>query len=104
MTADDQVTGAFHRAGEFAKDGEIVALDGGSGKDSGFVNHHIAARLDAAVPIVGNVVVEQADVAAAFRALAQDWASAMAVYSWPQLKQAISRGGLMGWSSFIRND
>ena len=68
--ADDDLAGAFHRAGELADDGEVVALDVRAGDDSGFLDDDIATSLDAAVPRGGDVVVQQADVAAAFRALA----------------------------------
>ena len=70
MAADDEVAGAFHGSGEFAEDGEVMAAEGDAGDDAGFLDHDVAAGLDAAVPMLVDLVVEQADVAAAFRALA----------------------------------
>ena len=71
VAADDQVARAFDRASEFAKHGEVVALEGDAGDDAGFLDHHVAAGLDAAVPVLGDVIVDEADVIAAFRALAR---------------------------------
>ena len=70
VAADDEIAGAFDRAGEFAEDGEVVAAQGDAGDGAGFLDDHVAAGLDAAVPVFGDFVIQQADVAAAFRALA----------------------------------
>lgn len=57
VTADDEIAAAFDRAGKFAKHGEIVALKGNSGDRAGFLDHHITARLDSAVPIFRDFVI-----------------------------------------------
>ncbi len=71
VAADDEVSAAFDGARQFAENGEVVALQRHAGDGSAFLNNDIAAGLDAAVPLFGDVVVDQADVAAALRALAR---------------------------------
>jgi len=70
MAADDQISAAFDGAGQFTKDGEVVALEGGTGDGTGFTDDHIATCLYAAVPRFCDVVIEETDVAAALGALA----------------------------------
>lgn len=69
VAADDEISGTFDRAGEFAEHGEVVAAERGTCDDAGFLDDYIAASLDTAVPVVGDFIVKQADVTAAFRAL-----------------------------------
>ena len=70
MTADNEIATAFDGAGEFTEHGEIVALQGDPGDRTGFLDDHVTASLDTAVPWLGDFVIDQADVAAAFGALA----------------------------------
>lgn len=67
--ADDEFAGAFHGAGKLTDEGQVVALDVRTGDRTGFLDHDIAASLDATVPMGGDVVVQQADVAAALGTL-----------------------------------
>lgn len=70
VAADDQIPAAFDRAGQFTQHGEVVALQGDTRNRAGFTNDNVATGLDAAVPRLGNRVIDEADVTAALGALA----------------------------------
>ncbi len=68
--ADDEIAGAIGVAVESAKKGEVVAAYGGIAYGCIFADGDVSARLDAAVPDFIDVVIDQADIFAALRALA----------------------------------
>ncbi len=70
VAADNKITRTLDGSGEFAEDGEVAALEGDAGDHASFLDDDITAGLDAAVPVLGDVVVHEADVAAAFWTLA----------------------------------
>lgn len=71
VSADDNVARALDIGGKSAEHGEMVAAHGDATERSSFANDHIAARFNAGVGMLDDLVVGQADVAAAFRALAR---------------------------------
>ena len=70
VAADDKIPGAFDGAGEFTEDGEVMAAERGTYDYAGFLDRHIAAGLDQAVPVTSDIIIQQTNIAAAFRALA----------------------------------
>ena len=70
MAADDEVARALDGAGEGSEHGEVVTAECGAGDGAGFLDDHVATGLDSAVPMLGDVIVQKADVAAALGALA----------------------------------
>lgn len=70
VAADGEVAGAFDGAGQLADDGEVMTLECDAGDAACFLDDDIAASLNASVPDFRDLVIKQADVAAAFRALA----------------------------------
>ena len=70
MSADEEITRAMDGTGQFTERREMVATQRGSSDRTGFLDHHIAAGLDPAIPWLGDLVIEQTDVAATLRTLA----------------------------------
>lgn len=70
VAADDEISGAFDRTGELSDDSEMMATQRGNRDGSGFLDDHIATCLDASVPVGGDFVIRETDVATALRALA----------------------------------
>lgn len=65
VAADDEVSGAIDPAGKLAEHGEVVAADGNAGDGGLFLDGDVSARLDAAVPVIADVVVLEPDVGTA---------------------------------------
>lgn len=69
VTADDEIPGAFDGTSEFAEHGEVVAAERDSCDHSGFLDDYVAASLDQAVPVTCDLIIQQTNIATAFRAL-----------------------------------
>lgn len=69
-TANDQVSGAIDIRSECTEHGEVMTANSDAGNRASLADHHVTTRLDACVGMRGDLVVDEAGVAAALRALA----------------------------------
>ena len=69
VAANDQIADAMDRAVRFTDEREVITGEALSGESACFLDVDIAASLDDAFAVIRNVVINEADISAAFWAL-----------------------------------
>ena len=92
MGSDEEIPRAIDGSGQFPDDREMVAANRGTRDRAGFLDDHIAAGFDPAVPGLGDLVIQQANITTALRALA-----GLRFTNRGELMPAIETSDLPGW-------